>query len=98
MSHDAGKVCLCVKHHSPKPNELHLHHILPIADGGLDVPDNRTWLCPTTHLANVHEFYELLKKLVGQVPWEKAHHYSKFARDLASEGYRRYLRHLRETV
>lgn len=90
-SHDEGRVCYCVSRHSPKPNELHKHHILPLEDGGLDVPENTVWLCPTTHLANVHEFLRLLKKYGGEVPWEIAQHYSKFARDLAGEGYRRWV-------
>lgn len=55
MSHDAGARCVCVRRHIPAVLEYVIHHIQPLADGGPDTPENRTWLCPTTHY-NVHQW------------------------------------------
>ena len=95
--HDTDQVCVCVKYHCPVPNELHLHHILPLADGGTKTPQNEVYLCPTTHLANVHELYAAMKKYKGNVPWDIRKNFSPYARNLAEEGYRRYLIFIKTT-
>lgn len=59
MSHDAGKSCLCVADHRPPVLEYELHHIQPIYLDGLDVPENKIWICPTTH-TNIHELLRLM--------------------------------------
>ena len=45
--------CLCVGDHRPTSRLNHAHHVLPLAWGGPDEPDNRVPLCPTGH-AIVH--------------------------------------------
>lgn len=59
MTHDADALCLCSSQHQPAPLELHSHHVFPLGMGGLDVPANRVWLCPTTHV-NTHELLRLM--------------------------------------
>lgn len=93
MSHDEGQRCLCVSEHRPYPLELQRHHLLPLSLGGLDEPDNIVYLCPTTHIANVHELLRLMfstgrtltdheLQAIYPVP------VSRYAADLARTGYR----------
>lgn len=62
MSHDDGATCLCMVEHRPAPLEYVEHHVVPTYLGGPDTPENRVWLCPTTHY-NVHE---LLREFLRQ--------------------------------
>lgn len=59
MSHDTGAVCRCAAEHRPPVLEYQRHHVLPLAMGGPDTPENVVWLCPTAHV-NVHEILRLL--------------------------------------
>lgn len=59
MSHDDGQRCICVSEHRPAPLELDRHHVVPLAMGGPDVPENIEWLCPNCH-RNTHELLRLL--------------------------------------
>lgn len=93
MSHDTGRVCLCVAEHRPAPLELHLHHIWPLGLGGPDTPENVVALCPTTH-ANTHELFRLLAR-DGSLTWARALELydvpvSRYAFAVAHEGYRRW--------
>ena len=98
MSHDAGAVCRCQADHRPHPLEYEWHHIHPLAAGGEDTPAglegrNGVWLCPTAH-TNVHELLRDIVKRSGQLTWRQATDLwhvpvSRYAFDLAHEGYRR---------
>lgn len=85
--HDVGQQCACVSTHTPAPQELHIHHILPLAMGGLKVADNEIWLCPTSHV-NVHELLRAWVKHEGEPPWEVRRRFSLYIRGLAERGYR----------
>jgi hypothetical protein len=94
-SHDAGRVCICVKNHTPEPQELTGHHIHPLGMGGPDVPGNVVWLCPTSHY-NVHEVLREWIRYKGEPPWDEDRRgfigrkrFSPYIRDLAKEGFRR---------
>lgn len=94
MSHDHGRACLCRATHAPHPLELERHHVWPLGMGGPDTADNVVWTCPTTH-TNTHELLRLLMR-VGPLTWgEVGAMYdvpvSRYAYDLAVEGYRRVL-------
>lgn len=90
MSHDPGKICLCVADHRPPPLELNSHHIIPLYLGGPDVPTNRIWLCPNAH-ANVHEVLRLLLRdgflAYGEVDRLNDRTVSHYAYRLALDGY-----------
>lgn len=95
MSHDEGWQCHCVTEHRPAPLELERHHIHPLGLGGPDVVQNVAWVCPTTH-TNVHELLRWFINESRVVPWrdvtdryEQA--VSRYAYDLAKEGYQRYV-------
>lgn len=95
MSHDEGRVCACVAEHRPSPLELNLHHILPLGMGGLDVPSNTVWLCPTGH-GSVHEILREICRRGGSLSWGEAtalwdRPVSRYAFALAHEGYARFL-------
>ncbi len=72
--HDEGQTCVCVAEHRPPALELVQHHLIPIYCGGLDVPENRIFICPTTHYG-VHEIHRrilaagaVVPRLTGE-PW-----------------------------
>ena len=95
MSHDLGYTCVCTVDHRPPTLELNAHHIQPLHLGGPDVPENRVWLCPTTH-ANTHELLRLLIKADGAMTYRRAQEMqerpvNRYAYDLAVEGFRRWL-------
>lgn len=86
MSHDHGKVCTCVADHNPEPQELHRHHIWPLAQGGPDTEENIAWLCPTSHV-NVHELLRAWEEYNGEPPWDIKVHFNPKIRNLALLGY-----------
>lgn len=93
-AHDEDMTCVCVVEHRPPCLELNVHHVLPISLGGLDIPGNRVALCPTTHV-NVHELLRHMHRH-GPMTYRQAQDMqprpvSRYAYDLALEGYRRYL-------
>lgn len=93
MGHDYGRTCQCMAEHRPAPLELNAHHIWPLGMGGPDVDSNVAWLCPTAH-ANVHELLRLLMR-DGSLTWRQALDLypvpvSRYAFDLAHEGFRRW--------
>jgi hypothetical protein len=92
-AHDEHAACACVSDHRPPVLELHAHHLLPLYLGGPDVPENRVWICPSTH-ANVHE---LLRPMLrdGPLTYRQAQQMqtrpvSRYAYDLAADGYARW--------
>lgn len=87
MTHDAGARCECVAEHRPEPDELEIHHVVPLGMGGPDVASNRVWTCPTTH-ANVHVLLRAWCKVKGEPPWETRRRFSPYVRALAERGYR----------
>lgn len=94
MSHDEGQTCLCRATHSPYPLELERHHVWPLGMGGPDTTENVVFVCPTTH-TNTHELLRLFMR-DGSLTWgEIGAIYdvpvSRYAFDLAHEGYRRVL-------
>ena len=86
-SHDSGLRCVCVGDHRPRPDELTVHHIFPLAEGGPNIPANKIPLCPTTHV-NTHEYLRLLIRRQGLVPWQLRRNYAPYARRIAERGYR----------
>lgn len=73
------------------------HHILPLEFGGRDTfthenqtVTNRVSVCPTGHTA-IHELLRVWMKLDGEPPWEIRRCYATKERDLAEEGYRRWV-------
>jgi hypothetical protein len=95
MSHDAGRVCVCRTPHAPAPLELEQHHIWPLGMDGPAVPENVVWVCPTTH-TNTHEILREIVRRGGNLTWGDATDHwvepvSRYAFELAHEGYRRYL-------
>lgn len=88
--HDFGKQCVCVSDHNPNPMELNKHHIHPLGMGGADTEDNIVWLCPTSH-ANVHELLRAWVKNEGEPSWNVRKHFSPYVRDIAEDGYRRWV-------
>lgn len=93
MSHDRGKVCICVATHRPEPLELERHHIWPLGMGGADVETNVAWVCPTTH-TNVHELLRHMMK-AGPLTWREVlamydRPVSRYAYQLAILGYLRW--------
>ncbi len=92
MSHDAGKVCKCVKRHSPSPVELHRHHVWPLSLGGPE-KGNEVWLCPTSH-TDVHELIRNWQKYQGEPPWSVRRHYGKYIRGLAEKAYWKWFLHV----
>ncbi len=90
MSHDDDATCACVSEHRPAPDELNVHHVLPLSWGGLDRPANRVWVCPTTH-ANVHVLLNAYRKLGSTPPWELRRRFSVFTRVLAQRGWDAYV-------
>ncbi len=93
MSHDADKVCVCVRHHSPKPAELHAHHVWPVFMGGPE-KGQLVWLCPTSH-TNVHELIRAWQWHNGQPPWSIRRQYSRYIRKLAEQAYWAWLKESR---
>lgn len=93
-SHDEGKVCPCVSDHRPPVLELNDHHILPLYLGGPDVADNLVTICPNAHVST-HELLRLLLRdglfTYRQAQERQSRPVSRYAYDLAVEGYRRYL-------
>lgn len=86
MGHDQGQTCVCVADHRPSPQELHRHHVWPLAEGGPDTEDNLVWLCPTSHV-NVHELLRPWQANEGEPPWEVRCRFGPYIRDLARRGY-----------
>lgn len=86
--------CKCVSEHRPAVLQYQSHHIFPTGMGGPDSADNRVWLCPTAH-ANVHELLRLILK-AGRTLTDREledaepRTVSRYAADLAREGYRRW--------
>lgn len=94
MSHDSDASCGCVPAHRPPPLELHSHHIWPEYLGGPDTPNNRIWLCPTTH-ANVHELIRLMLLADRPLTESELEHaeprpVSRYAARLARRGFTEY--------
>lgn len=94
MSHDQGLSCKCSVNHQPGILELTIHHVWPMGDGGPNDPANEVAVCPTTHY-NVHEMYRAMKKAGREISirefsaiYEAS--VSRYARDLAALGYRRF--------
>lgn len=85
-SHDAGRVCRCVKRHSPTPAELHAHHRHPLSMGG-PVDGEMVWLCPTSHV----DCHELIRRWIehdGCPPWEVRRYFGRYVQDLARDAFR----------
>ena len=92
--HDDDVACRCVADHRPPVLEYESHHILPLAMGGPDSPENRVWLCSNAH-GNVHELLRLMFKAARSLTdYElqaiEDRPVSRYAAALAREGYRRF--------
>lgn len=86
----AVQPCVCVRRHVPHPRFNHLHHIIPLAWGGTDAPDNVVALCPSSH-ENIHM---TLRR------WVKAGHptrtnFTPYVLDLTMRAWESHLEHAR---
>lgn len=87
---DPDARCLCVADHNPNVVTFHRHHIWPLGMGGPDEPSNTVLVCPTTHYAVHH----LLREWVAagrQPAWEIRRRFGTYARELAEEGWDRWI-------
>ncbi len=83
--HDAGRICKCVKRHSPSPAELHRHHAWPLSMGGPEKGE-AAWLCPTSHV-DCHELIRRWIQYNGQPPWEIRRYFGRYVQGLAEHAY-----------
>ncbi len=86
-THDADRICACVKDHRPVPTHVVRHHVFPLGEGGPNTEDNIVWLCPTAH-ENVHVLLRAFKTYEGAPPWEVRRRFSPYIRFLALWGWR----------
>lgn len=82
--------CPCVSRHVPKPVGWQRHHIQPLAWGGPDSDDNTVYLCATTH-SNVHYLLREWRGQDGEPPWSFRQLFSSYTRDLAEDGFNRWV-------
>lgn len=95
MAHDAGQICWCSSEHRPPVLEGEYHHIWPLGMGGPDSPDNRVYVCSTTH-GNIHELLRLMcqagRTLTDyELQGLEDRPVSRYAATVAREGYRRFV-------
>lgn len=78
--------CACVRHHTPKPTSVELHHPYPQyaqkARYGKVVDDRTVPLCPTAH-TNVHDG---LRRLLRGEEYRLG---NRYLQSIAEEGHRR---------
>lgn len=93
MSHDADVTCRCVAEHRPPVLEYERHHILPLYLGSSPTSET-VWICPSGH-ASTHELLRAMLK-AGRTLTDhelqqlEPRSVSRYAADLAREGYRRF--------
>lgn len=81
--------CVAHRFHSPRPQTLDQHHVLPLEWGGDDSPSNVVLICQTGD-ANVHRLLDEYEK-AGQTPvWEVRRQFGPGERTLAAQGWHRY--------
>jgi 5-methylcytosine-specific restriction endonuclease McrA len=78
--------CAVHKHNGIVSTPLDVHHIWPLGEGGPDNDANTVKLCPNGH-RRVHDYFRLLKKHNGKVPWMKRKFYGHKVRNVAVQGY-----------
>lgn len=78
--------CVCVANHSPTPQAINRHHILPLSWGGPNTVTNLVDVCPTTH-ENIHRLLNAYVKVQGVPAWEIRRLYSPYVRDLAARAW-----------
>jgi hypothetical protein len=93
-----GTECQCSARHSPAPVVLEYHHIWPQEFDGPTVPENRVWICATTH-NTVHAYLRLFVAADAVLPRAQLrialghHHYpliiNHYAFELARMGFMR---------
>lgn len=81
-----GSACKAHKHRELVPIEV--HHILPMAHGGKNAPDNRIALCANAH-GSVHYYLDLILKEGPNLAWTAKRKFGRKVRAIAEEGYRR---------
>jgi hypothetical protein len=69
--------CKCVKRHTPKAVAFQVHHVVPKAWGGKDVPSNLETLCGTTH-DNVHRLLNIFVKQRGFIESKQLRQFPKY--------------------
>jgi len=79
MSHTKTD-CVVHAYHWPPVTDPDTHHIIPLAHGGPDVPDNEVVICPNGH-RNIHE---ALRAMLAGKPVPKV---TRKERRLAQRGY-----------
>lgn len=78
--------CSVHDYHSPRPQLLDLHHVIPVSWGGAVGLSNETHICPTGH-RNVHALLDAWVAAKGEPSWEIRRSYGLRERDLAAAGY-----------
>lgn len=89
MTH-AGGGCDVHAYHSPRPQDVDLHHILPKFMGGPDEESNMVRVCPTGH-RNVHLLLAEYLRIHAKPPWAVLRQYGGDERYLAQDGWDRYM-------
>lgn len=84
-----GAQCHCVVNHNPNAVQLHVHHILPLAWGGLKERDNEVLVCPSTH-DNIHRLLREYKKADGRPSWSIERYFGSYAREMAADAWERF--------
>lgn len=79
-----GTDCKVHVHHSMVP--LEMHHIIPKAYGGTNIPENLVRICANGH-GDVHFYLSLLFKFQGFVPWDQEKMFGTKVRSLAQRGF-----------
>jgi len=72
--------------HSPRPNDMDVHHVVPKSWGGPDVAANRIQVCQTGH-HNVHELLAAYLRAGGKPSWLVLRRYGPGERAVAAEGW-----------
>ena len=67
--------CALHKYHSPRPDAMHRHHVLPISWGGRSESPNVIFVCPTGH-ENLHALLNHYVRARGKPPWDVIRRYS----------------------
>lgn len=80
------KVCHIHLYHSPRPEYTERHHVLPLAWGGEDVPENTLLVCPTGH-TNIHRLLKYYEDYNGKPPWTVRIGFSSAERRLAERAW-----------
>lgn len=79
-------ICQGHAYHSPRPQHLDSHHVIPSAWDGPDVRSNLVSLCPTGH-RNVHYLLDSYVRAHGEPSWVVRRSFGPGERALAARAW-----------